>query len=126
MAIVNAGTANELSENDVPAGYSRPSVTKFTDWTYKQTLSLLVLKATVHNSDPKVTMANIISNGTIGITKQIDDIIAADMNASETVKHYKDWTNISNNFSNVNGAGDYLTDTAASYQVTVTTYIKSV
>lgn len=126
MAISNSGTANELSENDVPAGYSRPSVTKFTDWTYKQTLSLTVLKATVHNSDPKVTMANIISNGTIGITKQINDIIAADWIASETVTHYTDWTNISNNFSNVNGAGDYLTDTAASYQVTVTTYIKSV
>lgn len=126
MAITNNGTQNLLSEGDLPAGYSRPSITTFTDFVYQATYNFTVLKATVENATPATTMTNIIDNGTIGIDKQIDDIIAADYLASATVTHYQDWTNISNNFSDVNGKGAYLTNAAASYQVTVKLYLKAV
>ena len=126
MAITNAGTQNLLSLNDLPSDYVRPIVATFTDGIYKATFSLTVLKATVENSDAKVTMQNIIENATIGIDKQIDDIIAADYLATATVTHYQDWTNISNNFAAVNGKGAYLKADAASYLVTVKLFLKSV
>lgn len=126
MAITNSGTVNSLTDNELPTGYTRPTVTTFTDWQYKRTLNLTVLKATVENATAATTMANIIANATIGITKQITDILAADYLASATVTAYADLTNLTNNLSNISGGGDYLKNTAASYQATVDLYVKAV
>ena len=125
MAITNNGTVNSLTSNEIPAGYTRPTVTTFTDFEYKSTLNLTVLKATVENATASTTMANIMADATIGITKQITDILAADYLATATVTAYADLINMSNNYSDVNGSGDYLTDTAASYQCTVILYVKT-
>lgn len=125
MAITNNGTKNSLKPSQLPTGYSVPSLTTFTDYEYVNTLSLTVLKATVDESSAATTMAAIISNATIGITKQIDDILAGDFLATATVTAYADWTGLSNNFVNVRGSGDFLTNTAASYTCTVKLYIKT-
>ena len=125
MAITLNGTVNSLTSNEVPSGYTRPTVTIFTDHEYINDLELTVLKATVENATATTTMANIISDAAIGITKQVSDILAADYLATATVTAYADWTGLSNNFADVNGAAVYLKDTAASYTCTVRLYVKT-
>ncbi len=125
MAIVNEGTVNSLTTNEKPAGYSDPSVSTFTDHEYINDVTLSVLKATVENATATTTMANIIADATIGITKQCLDIVTADFIAASTVVMYADWTGLSHNLAAINGAGTYLKATAMSYTCTVRIYVKS-
>lgn len=125
MAITNNGTKNSLVADHLPSGYTRPTVTTFTDYEYVRDLTLSVLKATVENATPATTMANIIANGTVGITKQIDDILAADFLSSATVTAYADWIKISHNLATISGTGDYLDNIAMSYVCTVKLYVKA-
>ncbi len=125
MAITNEGTVNSLTTNEKPAGYSDPVVTTFTDYEYINDVTLSVLKATVETATGAATMAAIIANATIGITKQCLDIVTADFIAASTVVMYADWTGLSHNLAAINGAGTYLKDTAMSYVCTVRIYVKS-
>ena len=125
MAITNNGTVNSLTVNQIPSGYTRPTVTQFTDFEYKRTLDLTVLKSTVENVSASVTMTNIIGNGSVGITKQVTDILAGDYLASATVTAYADWIGLSNNYSNLDANGDFLKSTANSYQCEVILYVKT-
>jgi len=97
MAIVNNGTVNSLDATLLPSGYTRPTVTEISDYDYIKEVDLSVLKGTVENSTKSTTMTNIISNGTVGISKQVDDILAADYLASATVTAYTDWWKVSDN-----------------------------
>lgn len=108
MTIANNGTVNSLTNNELPTGYIGPTVTTFEDFEYLSILKLTVLKSTVENADPAVTMANILADATIGITKQVDDILAADYLATATVEAYAEIVALSNNFAAVNGAGGLL------------------
>lgn len=125
MAITNNGTVNSLPTNQIPAGYTRPTVTTFTDFEYTSILSLTVLKATVENATASTTMTNIIGDAAIGITKKITDILAADYLASATVEAYADFIELSNNFSSLDGKADFLKTTANSYQCKVILYVKT-
>lgn len=125
MAIALNGVQNSLTNNQIPTGYTKIGITTFSDNESKAVYDLTVLKATVENSDPAVTMANILANGTVGLTKQITDILAGDYLATATVDAWADWTALSNNFSNIDKEGDYLTDSAASYQCRVILYVKT-
>ena len=95
MAIVNNGTKNSLADTHIPSGYTRPTVTTFTDQEYTRNLELTVLKATVENATASTTMTNIINDATIGITKQIDDILASDFT---TTLHDRDWETVNSKF----------------------------
>lgn len=125
MAITNLGAVNALPASQIPTGYTRPTVAAFTDWEYKRTLTLSVLKATVENATPATTMTNILGNATVGINKQIVDIIAADYLTAPTVTTYGVWNSLSNNFVDTSGTGTALLATAASYTCTVTLYVKT-
>lgn len=125
MAITLAGVVNSLPSAELPSGYTRPTVTTFEDWEYKRTLTLTVLKATVENATASTTMTNIIGNATIGLDKQIEDILAADFLASATVTAYADLRSLTNNYVSQVGTGDHLTDTAASYSCGVILYVKA-
>lgn len=125
MAITNNGTQNRLNTSRLPSGYTAPTVTTFSDWEYKSTLSLTVLKATVENATASTTMTNIISNATVGITKQIDDILAADYIASQTVTAYADMETLGTNFDDKGSTDDYLKATASSYTCNVKLYVKT-
>jgi len=125
MAITNNGTVNSLVNSQVPDDYTRPTVTTFTDYEYVRNLSLSVLKVTVDDADPATTMAAIIEDVTIGITKQVDDILAADFLASATVTAYADWTVLSTNLTGVTKSDPLLTDAAANFICTVKLYIKA-
>jgi hypothetical protein len=125
MAIVNNGTVNSLDSALLPSGYSRPTVTEISDYTYVSELTLSVLKATVDESSKSDTMTAIIANGTVGITQQVDDILAADYIASQTVTAYTEWYKVSSNIE-VNTTSDFFNDTAVSYECYVRLYVKVV
>ncbi len=128
MAIVSNGVANELPEAQLPTGYARPVVTTFTDFEYQRVITLNVLKATVENATPSTTMTNILTNATVGITKQLTDIVAADFLTTPTVTWYAKLIELNTNvpvladFSNTN----YLTNTPVSYTAKVVLYLKAI
>jgi len=125
MAITNNGTKNSLTANELPSGYTKPVVSTFTDYEYSRSLTISVLKATVENATASTTMTNIINNATIGITKQITDILAADYLATATVTAYADLVGLSHNLAAINGSALYLTNTPLSYICTVNLYVKT-
>ena len=125
MALDFKGTENSLSSNSKPDGYSDPVVVTFTDYEAVYDLTLSVLKATVENATATTTMAQIISNATIGITKQCEDIVNNDYDTTNTVDAYADWINLTHNLAAINGNAPYLQTTAISYVCTVKLYIKT-
>lgn len=125
MAITNNGTKNSLGVSQIPTGYTKPTVTEFSDVEYPRTVVLNVLKATVENASPATTMANIIANATVGINKQVTDLLAADFLATATVTAYAELIGLSTNFATVSGDADFLKNIAASYVCTVKIYVKT-
>ena len=126
MAITNNGTQNSLPSAQIPAGHTRATTTEFSDWQYKRILTLSVTKATVDESSADTTMTAIFDNGSIGIDKQITDIIAADYISSRTVTTYATLRALTTNISDsTSGSGTWLKNTAETYECTVDLFIKS-
>lgn len=124
MALTLNGVKNSLPESQIPSGYTRPTVIQFQDAEWVGTKTFTVLKSTVENASASTTMANIISNVTVGLSKQITDELA-DYDATNTVSAWADWTSLTNNYEDRTGDGDVLTDTACSYTCVCTIYVKS-
>ena len=124
MAITNNGVMVTMPTSLLPSGYSVPTGNSFTDWTYKMQVTLNVLKATVENATKATTLTNIIENGTVGIEKQVIDIIAADYLASATVTTYVDLYSIKSNIE-TSIATDFYNDTAVSYVCSCYIYVKA-
>jgi len=124
MAITNEGTRVSLATVKLPTGYTLPTISDFTDHEYVSDLTLTVLKATVENATDATTLTNIIEDVTIGIDKQIDDILAADFLGSATVTAFTDLLNIDQNITPVNTT-DFYNDTAVSYKCTVKLFVKT-
>lgn len=118
MAITSQGSKNSLPAEQLPVGYTKPSVAGFSDYSYVKTVDLLVLKATVEVANPANTMTAIFNNATIGINKQILDIVTADFVATKTVTAFGDLIELSDNAD--------LTNTPVSYKCKVNIYVKSV
>ena len=125
MAITNNGTKNSIPADHLPSGYTRPSITEFTDWKYKRRVTLNVAKATVQNATAATTMTNIIGNGTVGVTKQVDDILAADFLGSATITAFADIVSIQTNITDLGGASALWTNAAVNYVCIVDIYVKS-
>lgn len=126
MAITNNGTRNSIPAGKLPSSYTRETATGFTDWLYKRELTLSVTKATVDESSANTTMIAIFANSSIGLDKQITDIVAADYVASRTVTTYAVCTDIVTNISdNSDGNGTWMKNTAEAYVCTVTLYVKT-
>lgn len=126
MATTNNGVRNLLTDDNLPDGYTRPNVTTFTDWEYSRRLNLSITKATVENADPATTMGNIINDATVGIKKQIDDILAADYSSTATVDAYADLIELGNNLQSMRKGSSALINVAAAYTATVILYVKTV
>lgn len=125
MAITNRGTRNLLSSNQLPEGYEKPEVAKFEDHQYVRTISLVIPKADVEDADPAVTLANIINDATVGINKQVADLIAADYLASATVTTYADLVSLSNNHQSMLSNSAAFTNEAVNYIAVVNLYVKA-
>lgn len=125
MAITNSGTRNSLAANQLPDGYALPVVTTFADHHYVRTIELSIAKATVQNADPATTMENIIANATVGVTKQVTDILAGDYLAAATVTAYADLVALRNNIQSMLAGSPAYTDAAVAYIATVNIYVKA-
>lgn len=127
MAITNNGTKNNIPAGKLPQGHTRETTTEFDDWEYKRNLTLSVTKATVDESSASTTMTAIFENVSIGLDKQILDIVAATYISTQTVTTWAECTDITTNISdNSSGDGTWMKDTASAYVCTVALYIKSV
>lgn len=125
MAISNLGVVNNLPMSQLPTGYTPPVVATFADYEYKRVLTLNVLKATVENASPAITMANIIANVTVGLNKQITDIVVADFLTTPAVTTYGILTNLNTNIP-IDQNNVYLGNTPVSYVCTVELYVKAI
>ena len=124
MAIAPQGTRNSLPLNQIPTGHTRTTATTFQDYTTTTERTLSILKATVENASKDTTMTNLTDNATIGIKKQIDDIMGAEYDdVAKTVTYWTDWTFLGDNIGNTKDT-DFLNDTAISYVVKVKVFIK--
>lgn len=127
MAIINNGTQNGLPAGQIPAGHTRETTTTFADWEYKRTLTLSVAKVTVDEATSTATMTAIFDNATIGLDKQILDIVAATYISTQTVTTYATLKSMTTNISDISsGDGTWLKSTAEAYICTVELFIKSV
>jgi hypothetical protein len=71
------------------------------------------------------TLLAIISNATIGINKQVTDLVTAEFDTTNTVTCYAILTGIDSNQA-ASASNDFYTTTAMSYLCTVKFYVKSV
>ena len=125
MAITNEGTENKLPAQQIPTGYTRPTITTFTvAGEYRKELTLTVLKATVQNATPSTTMTNIFDDGTIGLDKQIADLVTAEYDATATVNSFAQLVAMTDNI--VVEGSDFLTAEATDYVCTVILYVQIV
>lgn len=125
MALTHNGTVVQLPSSRIPSDYTLPTVSTFTDHEYvSSSRTLTVLKSTVEDSDKSTTLSNIINNATIGIDKQVEDLISAEFDVTNTVESYAVLTMIDSNQA-ASGSNDFYTDTAMSYSCTVKFYVKS-
>ena len=128
MAHTNHGCKLSAPEEQFPSTFARPVITEFTDAKYKTRKTFSVLKGTVENATPATTMANIISNASIGINKQVTDMLAAEYISSLTLVAFTDIIAIAetNDPVSVNpSAGNMFKNVAPSYLVTCDVHIKT-
>lgn len=127
MAILNLGATNELPDAQIPSGYTRPVIATFSDYEFVRTLTLLVPKATVETATASGTMTAIFTNATVGINKQIVDIVAADFLTTPAVTTYGVLKSLTTNINNSDISDTtYLTNVAAAYKCVVKLYIKAI
>lgn len=121
MAITNNGTLNSLHRLQLPSGYTRPSITVFSDHEYISDLKLSILKSTVENGVNNVTMTSIMAS----ITSTVDSVLAADYIATQTVEAYADLIGLVSNQADSSGESKWLNNSSVNYIATVKLYVKA-
>jgi len=125
MAITNNGTENKLPAQQVPTGYTRPTITTFDIvGEYQKTLTLSVLKVTVDDATEATTMTNIFDDAVIGLDKQVADLVTAEYDATATVNSFAQLVAMTDNI--VVEGPNFLTDAATSYVCTVRLFVQIV
>lgn len=122
MALVANATKISLNSSKVPSGATDPGGSNLSSAQPKyENLALTVAKATVENATKSTTFDNIRTDATIGIEKQVADLLGADMDdTANTITYNIDWKNIE---SNMEFSREFYTDTAAQYICTVDVYV---
>ena len=123
MAITNNGTKVTIQSDKLPVGYTLPTVTTFTDHEYVRTAVLNVDRATVYSATKTTTMANILANVSIGVTKQVTDLVTADFDATKTITIYSDMYDIDTNLK-VSQTGDFFSNVDDKFVCYVKIYVK--
>ena len=125
MALTNNGTRVSLSGRDLPSGYSRSSITTFSDHEQKyEDLELTIDKSAVEAAAAGDALDDIIDDATVGIDKQVEDLITADFDvAGNTVTCWIDFKNITSNQSA--GEAAFYTNATPQFTCTVDVYVKT-
>lgn len=120
MALTNRGTAVYLDDSLLPAGYSKPSVTKFTDHEYKASdVVVTIAKAGVDESDKATTFAALVA----AVSAAVSVLIAADFDTTGlTVTAYANLKVVTHN---VDLAGVLYTNGTVNYLCTVDYFVKT-
>jgi hypothetical protein len=120
MALTNAGTAVYLEDANLPSGYTRPTVVKFSDHEYKYENAILTIaKSGVENASKATTFTQLVS----AITTAVSAMVTADYNVSGlTVGAYANLKYVDDNF---NMAGVLYTNGAINYICTVDIFVKT-
>jgi len=120
MANTNLGTQVSLPTSKIPSGYAVVDVA-FTDKEYtSEVLELSVLKSTVENADSGITLLNIIGEATVGINKQVTDLVAARLTDGVTI-----YTNLLDIKTNLGFSSDFYKNVVPSYKVKVQYFYKT-
>jgi hypothetical protein len=119
MALTNNGTKVSVNSSKLPTGYTKPTITEFSDNEGKYEQTLTVAKSTVENATATTTMAAIVTavNTAIGVQVTADFDVA-----TNDVTIYSDITAIT---TNNNLSGVLFTNGTLNYLVTVVTYFKT-
>jgi hypothetical protein len=127
MPITNLGAQNSLSDLQLPTAYNRPSIVTFADFEYIRTVVLNIPKATVETATAQGTMLAIFNNATVGINKQIVDLIAAEFLATPVVTTFGSLISLTTNVEVGNFQDQtYLTNQVVAYRATVQIFVKSI
>lgn len=122
MALVANATKISLNSTKVPPGATDPGGSNLSGGKLQYgNLALNVAKATVEDATKATTFDNIRTDATIGIEKQVADLLANDMDdTANTINYNIDWKNISSNFEFLR---EFYTDTATQYICLVDVYV---
>lgn len=120
MALTNAGTAVYLVDGLLPAGYTRPTVTKFTDHECKyEDVVLTIGKTGVDEAAAADTFTALVA----AVTAAVTAYVTADFNVSGlTVNCYANLKEIATNF---NLSGVLYTTGAINYLCKVDIFVKT-
>lgn len=127
MPITNLGAQNNLSDLQLPDSYTKPSIATFEDYEYIRTVVLNIPKSTVETGTAQATMLAIFNNATVGINKQIVDLIAAEFLSTPVVTTFGSLVSLTTNIEVGNfGNQNYLTNQTVAYLATVQIFVKSI
>lgn len=125
MAITNNGTKLKIASGQIPTGFVAPAVSDFNDAEYTRELSIDVPRATVQNADKSITLANILNNATVGVNKQVTDLITADYVGTNNVQVFSELHFLGHNVS-ADAYSDFLGSAAMVFRCKVKVYVKTV
>lgn len=125
MALVDNGLKVSLDSGQVPAGASTQSVTEFTDHEYVREEVFNVAKSTVEDASKATTFDNILNDTSVGVKKQVTDLLTADYIGTNTVTYFSEITYITSNIAGNNAASDFYSNAAINYVCIVKIYIKT-
>lgn len=120
MALDNKGTAVYIDTDYLPEGYSKPSVTKFTDHEYKYSDAVLnIAKSGVENADKATTFTQLVS----AISTAVGSMVSTDFDTEGlSVSCY---ANLKIVYDNHDLAGVLYTNGAINYVCTVDIFVKT-
>lgn len=118
MALTHNGT--DVLISDVPSGYTKPSVTKFSDWENKYPARVIsIAKSGVEDPSDTTTFTALIA----ALNSAIEALINTDFDTTGlTVTSY---ANLSILATNHNSDGVLYTDGAMNYLCTVDIFVKT-
>lgn len=120
MALTHNGTTVSIPAAELPSGYTKPSVTEFTDHEQLYaSRAFTIAKSTVQNATDTTTMSNLITQ----LNTDIETLINADFDTTGlTVTSYAVLRSLSTNNTLT---GVKFTNGALNYVLTVDVYVKT-
>ena len=125
MAIINnGGHFDKLSKALIPAGFTPPVSTRTTFPEYCRKEVLIVPKASVENLNKLTTFQNIITDVSVGVDAQVEQIVTDDYIATNNVEYDYDIEQISINVL-PSTSSEFYTNIPEAYLVRVSINIKT-
>ena len=120
MALTHNGTKVNIAAAKLPSGYSKPSVTEFSDYEMKyDSRTFTIAKSGVENATAVTTMENLITQ----LNTDIETLLAADIDTTGLT--VTSWAELRSLNTNNTLDGVFFTNGALSYVMVVDVYVKT-